>query len=161
MLLEIFHIFPWISPHVRGSWWSNEIKLGVSFDELDALEHKYKCNKPLNPLIFDFEIKLCKACMLYLLSRFISIYIYIIFFFREVTCDDVNINFWCLCCLITQVLNCTTLTFVCFSLYHPCACIGSSDKTVKFWDLETFELIGSAGPEVNIRIIQCLIRLWF
>ena len=25
---------------------------------------------------------------------------------------------------------------------------GSADKTVKFWDLETFELIGSAGPEV-------------
>ena len=27
--------------------------------------------------------------------------------------------------------------------------VGSSDKTVKFWDLETFELIGSAGPEVK------------
>jgi len=26
---------------------------------------------------------------------------------------------------------------------------GSADKTVKFWDLETFELIGSTGPEVN------------
>lgn len=26
---------------------------------------------------------------------------------------------------------------------------GSADKTVKFWDLETLELIGSAGPEVN------------
>lgn len=25
---------------------------------------------------------------------------------------------------------------------------GSADKTVKFWDLETFELIGSTGPEV-------------
>jgi WD40 repeat protein len=25
---------------------------------------------------------------------------------------------------------------------------GSVDKTVKFWDLETFELIGSSGPEV-------------
>lgn len=25
---------------------------------------------------------------------------------------------------------------------------GSADRTVKFWDLETFELIGSAGPEV-------------
>ncbi|RWW49364.1 hypothetical protein BHE74_00044504, partial [Ensete ventricosum] len=24
---------------------------------------------------------------------------------------------------------------------------GSADRTVKFWDLETFELIGSAGPE--------------
>lgn len=26
---------------------------------------------------------------------------------------------------------------------------GSADKTVKFWDLETFELIGSSGPEVS------------
>lgn len=26
---------------------------------------------------------------------------------------------------------------------------GSADRTVKFWDLETFELIGSAGPEVS------------
>jgi len=25
---------------------------------------------------------------------------------------------------------------------------GSVDKTLKFWDLETFELIGSSGPEV-------------
>lgn len=25
---------------------------------------------------------------------------------------------------------------------------GSADRSVKFWDLETFELIGSAGPEV-------------
>lgn len=25
---------------------------------------------------------------------------------------------------------------------------GSADRTVKFWDLETFELIGSGGPEV-------------
>jgi WD40 repeat protein len=27
---------------------------------------------------------------------------------------------------------------------------GSADKTVKFWDLETFELIGSSGPEVYV-----------
>ncbi|KAL5213662.1 hypothetical protein ABZP36_002814 [Zizania latifolia] len=26
---------------------------------------------------------------------------------------------------------------------------GSADKTVKFWDLETFELIGSTGPEIS------------
>ncbi|RRT45608.1 hypothetical protein B296_00055011, partial [Ensete ventricosum] len=26
---------------------------------------------------------------------------------------------------------------------------GSADRTVKFWDLETFELIGSAGPETS------------
>jgi len=31
-------------------------------------------------------------------------------------------------------------------IYLPCT--GSADRTVKFWDLETFELIGSAGPEV-------------
>lgn len=31
-------------------------------------------------------------------------------------------------------------------IYFPC--LGSADRTVKFWDLETFELIGSAGPEV-------------
>lgn len=35
------------------------------------------------------------------------------------------------------------------SLYDSCLPhSGSSDKTVKFWDLETFELIGSTGPEV-------------
>lgn len=32
---------------------------------------------------------------------------------------------------------------------------GSTDRTIKFWDLETFELIGSAGPEV----ILCLMVL--
>lgn len=26
---------------------------------------------------------------------------------------------------------------------------GSADRTVKFWDLETFELIGSSRPEVH------------
>lgn len=41
------------------------------------------------------------------------------------------------------------------------SCPGSSDRTVKFWDLETFELIGSAGPEVicdgniSVDIIYC------
>lgn len=28
-------------------------------------------------------------------------------------------------------------------------CPGSADRTVKFWDLETFELIGSSRPEVS------------
>lgn len=32
----------------------------------------------------------------------------------------------------------------------PVKCAGSADRTVKFWDLETFELIGSAGPEVSL-----------
>jgi WD40 repeat protein len=31
---------------------------------------------------------------------------------------------------------------------------GSTDKTVKFWDLETFQLIGSSGPEVYCSIIN-------
>jgi len=34
--------------------------------------------------------------------------------------------------------------------FHPqefLLATGSADRTVKFWDLETFELIGSAGPE--------------
>lgn len=35
----------------------------------------------------------------------------------------------------------------CF-LFFPKTFAGSADKTVKFWDLETFELIGSSGPEV-------------
>ena len=26
---------------------------------------------------------------------------------------------------------------------------GSADRTVKFWDLESFELIGSTRPEVS------------
>ncbi|XP_020576363.1 katanin p80 WD40 repeat-containing subunit B1 homolog [Phalaenopsis equestris] len=36
--------------------------------------------------------------------------------------------------------------------FHPhefLLATGSSDKTVKFWDLETFESIGSAGPETS------------
>uniref|UniRef100_A0A1D1YHI6 Katanin p80 WD40 repeat-containing subunit B1 1 n=1 Tax=Anthurium amnicola TaxID=1678845 RepID=A0A1D1YHI6_9ARAE len=32
---------------------------------------------------------------------------------------------------------------------------GSADRTVKFWDLETFELIGSAGPEMTG--VRCMI----
>lgn len=32
---------------------------------------------------------------------------------------------------------------------------GSADRTVKFWDLETFELIGSAGPEVYHILLAC------
>lgn len=32
---------------------------------------------------------------------------------------------------------------------NSCLFTGSADRTVKFWDLETFELIGSTGPEVN------------
>lgn len=35
------------------------------------------------------------------------------------------------------------------------SCPGSADRTVKFWDLETFELIGSAGPEVFSHPRQC------
>lgn len=37
------------------------------------------------------------------------------------------------------------LIFFSCSLSSP----GSADRTVKFWDLETFELIGSSGPEVS------------
>lgn len=36
--------------------------------------------------------------------------------------------------------------------FHPhefLLATGSADKTVKFWDLETFEFIGSAGPETS------------
>ncbi|KAF3334645.1 katanin p80 WD40 repeat-containing subunit B1 [Carex littledalei] len=32
-------------------------------------------------------------------------------------------------------------------LFPLCSVSGSADKTVKFWDLETFEMIGSLGPE--------------
>lgn len=35
-----------------------------------------------------------------------------------------------------------------YYLFLVFALSGSADKTVKFWDLESFELIGSAGPEV-------------
>lgn len=38
---------------------------------------------------------------------------------------------------------------------YSCLFTGSADRTVKFWDLETFELIGSTGPEVN----DCLMGL--
>ncbi|XP_020398912.1 katanin p80 WD40 repeat-containing subunit B1 homolog [Zea mays] len=35
---------------------------------------------------------------------------------------------------------------------------GSVDTTVKFWDLETFELIGSSGPENNREYFELI--LW-
>ncbi|KAG9137363.1 hypothetical protein Leryth_017702 [Lithospermum erythrorhizon] len=41
--------------------------------------------------------------------------------------------------------------------FHPhefLLATGSADKTVKFWDLETFELIGSSGPETSG--VQCM-----
>ncbi|EXC04046.1 Katanin p80 WD40 repeat-containing subunit B1-1-like protein [Morus notabilis] len=41
--------------------------------------------------------------------------------------------------------------------FHPhefLLATGSADRTVKFWDLETFELIGSAGPETTG--VRCL-----
>ena len=44
---------------------------------------------------------------------------------------------------------------VLFSYFCFFPCLGSADRTVKFWDLETFELIGSAGPEVFL----CLMSL--
>jgi len=31
---------------------------------------------------------------------------------------------------------------------------GSADRTVRFWDLETFELIGTAGPEVLFILLK-------
>lgn len=42
-------------------------------------------------------------------------------------------------------------SYMCLSLYLYCLfhLSGSADRTVKFFDLETFELIGSAGPEVS------------
>lgn len=52
-----------------------------------------------------------------------------------------------------------------FNLFFPHQCCestfvfpltGSADKTVKFWDLETFELIGSAGPEVRLRLASII-----
>lgn len=47
----------------------------------------------------------------------------------------------------------------CSSLYLYCLfhVSGSADRTVKFFDLETFELIGSAGPEVSSPF---LVHLW-
>lgn len=37
---------------------------------------------------------------------------------------------------------------------------GSADKTLKFWDLETFELIGSSGPEVPYLYITQKVNLF-
>lgn len=47
-----------------------------------------------------------------------------------------------------------------FGIYFSCfffICTGSADRTVKFWDLETFELIGSAGPEVFLCLMALLL----
>ncbi|KAG6472335.1 hypothetical protein ZIOFF_069795 [Zingiber officinale] len=37
--------------------------------------------------------------------------------------------------------------------------VGSADKTVKFWDIETFEFIGSSGPEPTIYLHSCALPL--
>lgn len=46
-------------------------------------------------------------------------------------------NFWGILCRL--IFNCGSALL---------NLTGSADRTVKFWDLETFEIIGSAGPEV-------------
>lgn len=40
------------------------------------------------------------------------------------------------------------MIIIIYSILFLPAVTGSADRTVKFWDLETFELIGSGGPEV-------------
>jgi len=45
-------------------------------------------------------------------------------------------------------VNFSEFEFNFISFIPPFSYLGSADRTVKFWDLETFELIGSAGPEV-------------
>lgn len=48
-----------------------------------------------------------------------------------------------------------------FILRHSCS--GSADRTVKFWDLETFEMIGSTRPEVpelRFCFLICPVLLW-
>lgn len=45
------------------------------------------------------------------------------------------------------------------SVYIFYCVLGSADKTVKFWDLETFEMIGSGRREVG-HIVSLCIRHW-
>jgi WD40 repeat protein len=49
------------------------------------------------------------------------------------------------------------LVFIYFSYFRFFPCLGSADRTVKFWDLETFELIGSAGPEVFLCLLSVVL----
>ncbi|PPR80519.1 hypothetical protein GOBAR_AA40196 [Gossypium barbadense] len=50
--------------------------------------------------------------------------------------------------LATGGCECESFFGALIFIIHPLTFTGSADRTVKFWDLETFELIGSAGPEV-------------
>lgn len=50
--------------------------------------------------------------------------------------------------LFFTVVSTDLLINIIFSALFFNSLAGSADRTVKFWDLETFELIGSAGPEV-------------
>jgi len=49
------------------------------------------------------------------------------------------------------------LVVIYFSYFLFFPCLGSADRTVKFWDLETFELIGSAGPEVFLCLLSVVL----
>ncbi|MBA0556877.1 hypothetical protein Golob_026946, partial [Gossypium lobatum] len=56
--------------------------------------------------------------------------------------------------LATGGCECESFFGALIFIIHPLAFTGSADRTVKFWDLETFELIGSAGPETTG--VRCL-----
>lgn len=66
--------------------------------------------------------------------------------FSFFSCKLVSYVLRCACCIFHWI-NCLFFFFRVIVISYSIP--GSADKTVKFWDLETFELIGSAGPEVN------------
>lgn len=70
-----------------------------------------------------------------------------------------KINSYPKICYVVQG-GCKSLLVSCALIFiiHPLAFTGSADRTVKFWDLETFELIGSAGPEVVPLVFDTMVE---
>lgn len=62
---------------------------------------------------------------------------------------SVNIDMRGTSVLAISFYGIVSFTYMYYSFFFLLVVTGSADKTVKFWDLETFELIGSGGTEVT------------
>ncbi|KAL5220377.1 hypothetical protein ABZP36_025090 [Zizania latifolia] len=65
--------------------------------------------------------------------------------------SDRKVNLWAIGKQTPLLIAAESITYtpIVFPYAITTMLLSSADRTVKFWDLETFELIGSAGPEVT------------
>lgn len=97
-----------------------------------------------------FGGKLCSFIFIYICMRFFLIVFYI--------CMHDPLKSKCTYIILethTSFLNDFFVLYIFLVFLIPRT--GSADRTVKFWDLETFELIGSAGPEVFFCLMALLL----